>query len=98
MRNRMVPNCSIYSCRPNKKTCSIKPKSRLRSPIFESNCLKSGERASQLTLLCLVFDGSILRYAADLVLNSTVLLQIVYLPRNRLQDKWCAVDSIFSNF
>jgi len=36
----------------------------------------------QLTLLCLVFDVFTLRFAADLVLNSTVLSQIVYLCHN----------------
>jgi len=42
-----------------------------------------GEKALQLTLLFLAFDDFTLRYAADLVLNATVLTQIVYLCRNR---------------
>jgi len=44
--------------------------------------LKLGEKASQLTL-CLAFNGFTLRYVADLVLNSSVSSQIVYLCRNR---------------
>jgi len=40
-------------------------------------------RKSQLTFLCLAFYGFTLRYAADLVLNSTVSSQMVYLCRNR---------------
>jgi len=42
-----------------------------------------GEKTLQLTLLCLVFDGFTLRFAADLVLNSTISSKIVYLCRNR---------------
>jgi len=34
------------------------------------------------THLCLAFDGFTLRYAADLVMNSTVSSQIVYLCHN----------------
>jgi len=44
---------------------------------------KLGEKASQLTLLCFAFDGFTLRYLADVVLNSTVSSQIVYVCRNR---------------
>ena len=39
---------------------------------------------SQLTL-CLAFDGFTIRYAADLSVNLSVLSQIVYLYRNRLE-------------
>jgi len=41
------------------------------------------EKASQLTLLCLAFDGLTFRYAAELVLNSSVSSQCVHLCRNR---------------
>jgi len=41
-----------------------------------------GEKASQLKLF-LAFHGFTLRYAADLVLNSAVLSQIVYLCCNQ---------------
>jgi len=47
----------------------------------------------QLTRLCLALDGFTLRYAAGLVLNSTVSSQIVYLCHN-----WCCFSAdIFSN-
>jgi len=86
------PELLHYSC--NTKTL-YKPKIRLISPIFENICLKLGEKTSQLTLLCLAFDGFTLRYADDLVLNSTVSSQIIYLCHNRQQDNWCSVEFIF---
>jgi len=62
------------------------------SPIFEHICLKLGEKASQLTLLSLAFDGFTLRYAADLVLNSTGSSQIVFCA---VTDNWCSIEFIF---
>jgi len=41
-----------------------------RDSYFPTHLLKLGEKASQVTLLCLAFDGFILS-AADLVDNST---------------------------
>ena len=67
---------------PVTKKRFISPKPRLISPDFEHICLKLGEKASQRTLLCLAFDGFTFRYAADLVLNSTVSSQIVHLFHN----------------
>jgi len=52
------------------------------------------KKASQLTLLCLAFDGFTFRYAADLVLNSTVSSQIVCAAIDR-QDNWCSVKFLF---
>jgi len=56
-----------------------------------------GEKTSQLTLLCLAFDRFKLRYAADVVLNSTVSTQIVYLWRDRYARKivrpWSTVST-----
>jgi len=40
------------------------------------------EKALQLTDLCLAFDSFTLCCAADLVLNSTISSQIVYLCHN----------------
>ena len=67
---------------PVTKKRFISPKPRLISPVFEHICLKLGEKASQRTLLFLAFDGFTFRYAADLVLNSTVSSQIVHLFHN----------------
>jgi len=60
----------------------MNPKPCLRSRIFEHICLKLDIKAVQLTLHCLAFDGSTPRYVADLVLNSTVSSQMVYLCSN----------------
>jgi len=44
-----------------------------------SNTFALGEKALQITHLCLAFESFTLRFAAELVPNSTVLSQIVYL-------------------
>jgi len=50
-----------------------------------------GEKASQLTLLCLALDGFTFRYAVDLVVNSTVSSQIFYVCHNPIVLKLCVV-------
>jgi len=39
-----------------------------------------GEKTSQLTLLGLAFDGFTLRYAADMVLHSTISSHRLFVP------------------
>ena len=59
-----------------------KPKTHLITPIFEHICLKLGEKALWLTLLCLAFDSFTLYYAAELVLNSIVSSHTAYVCHN----------------
>jgi len=78
-------NHFIYSC--NKKNVLYTqnplyiPKTPLNKPNFRTHLLKIGWKSVELTL-CLAFDGCTLNFAEDLVLNSTVPSQILYLCRS----------------
>jgi len=81
------------------KKCFINLVLCLISPTFKRICLNSGEKASQLILLCLAFNSFTLTvlYAADLVLELFHHRSFVYAIIDR-QDHTGALENLFSKW